>query len=122
LFTQLEERFGRLDLLFNNAGTFTPQISLEDISYEQWIQAVNVNLTGAFLCTQGAFRLMKKQQPRGGRVINNGSISAHAPRPKSCTLHRHQTRNNRLDQGDRFGRPSLQHCLRTDRYRQRGLT
>jgi NAD(P)-dependent dehydrogenase (short-subunit alcohol dehydrogenase family) len=84
LFTQLEERFGRLDLLFNNAGTFTPQISLEDISYEQWIQAVNVNLTGAFLCTQGAFRLMKKQQPRGGRVINNGSISAHAPRPKAA--------------------------------------
>jgi len=84
LFTQLEEKFGRLDLLFNNAGTFTPQNSLEDITYEQWIQAVNVNLTGAFLCTQGAFRLMKKQQPRGGRIINNGSISAHAPRPKAA--------------------------------------
>ncbi|WP_158940596.1 SDR family oxidoreductase [Burkholderia sp. S171] len=84
LFTQLEEKFGRLDLLFNNAGTFTPQNSLEDISYEQWTQAVNVNLTGAFLCTQGAFRLMKKQQPQGGRIINNGSISAHAPRPKAA--------------------------------------
>jgi NAD(P)-dependent dehydrogenase (short-subunit alcohol dehydrogenase family) len=84
LFTQLEEKFGRLDLLFNNAGTFTPQNSLEDITYEQWIQAVNVNLTGAFLCTQGAFRLMKKQQPPGGRIINNGSISAHAPRPKAA--------------------------------------
>jgi NAD(P)-dependent dehydrogenase (short-subunit alcohol dehydrogenase family) len=84
LFTQLEEKFGRLDLLFNNAGTFTPQNSLEDITYEQWVQAVNVNLTGAFLCTQGAFRLMKKQQPRGGRIINNGSISAHAPRPKAA--------------------------------------
>jgi NAD(P)-dependent dehydrogenase (short-subunit alcohol dehydrogenase family) len=84
LFTQLEEKFGRLDLLFNNAGTFTPQNSLEDITYEQWIQAVNVNLTGAFLCTQGAFRLMKKQQPRGGRIINNGSISAHAPRPQAA--------------------------------------
>ena len=84
LFTELEDKFGRLDLLFNNAGTFTPQNSLEDISYEQWVQAVNVNLTGAFLCTQGAFRLMKKQQPRGGRIINNGSISAHAPRPKAA--------------------------------------
>jgi NAD(P)-dependent dehydrogenase (short-subunit alcohol dehydrogenase family) len=84
LFGQLEEKFHRLDLLFNNAGTFTPQNSLEDISYEQWVQAVNVNLTGVFLCTQGAFRLMKKQQPRGGRIINNGSISAHAPRPKAA--------------------------------------
>jgi NAD(P)-dependent dehydrogenase (short-subunit alcohol dehydrogenase family) len=84
LFTQLEEKFDRLDLLFNNAGTFTPQNSLEDITYEQWVQAVNVNLTGAFLCTQGAFRMMKKQQPRGGRIINNGSISAHAPRPKAA--------------------------------------
>ena len=84
LFGQLEEKLGRLDLLFNNAGTFTPQASLEDISYEQWVQAVNVNLTGAFLCTQGAFHLMKKQQPRGGRIINNGSISAHAPRPNSA--------------------------------------
>jgi NAD(P)-dependent dehydrogenase (short-subunit alcohol dehydrogenase family) len=84
LFAQIDEKFGRLDLLFNNAGTFTPQSSLEDISYEQWVQAVNVNLTGTFLCTQGAFRLMKKQQPRGGRIINNGSISAHAPRPKAA--------------------------------------
>ena len=84
LFGQLEEKSHRLDLLFNNAGTFTPQNSLEDISYEQWVQAVNVNLTGVFLCTQGAFRLMKKQQPRGGRIINNGSISAHAPRPKAA--------------------------------------
>jgi NAD(P)-dependent dehydrogenase (short-subunit alcohol dehydrogenase family) len=81
LFEQTQARFGRLDLLFNNAGSGTPPMPLEDLSYAQWKAVVDVNLTGAFLCTQQAFRLMKAQTPRGGRIINNGSISAHAPRP-----------------------------------------
>ncbi len=84
LFTRTRERFGRLDLLFNNAGMAAPAIPLEDITYEQWQRVVDVNLTGMFLCTQEAFRMMKAQTPRGGRIINNGSISAHAPRPDSA--------------------------------------
>jgi NAD(P)-dependent dehydrogenase (short-subunit alcohol dehydrogenase family) len=83
LFAEIRSAFGRLDLLFNNAGVFTASVPLEDLPYERWKASVDVNLTGAFLCTQGAFRLMKEQQPRGGRIINNGSISAHAPRPNS---------------------------------------
>jgi NAD(P)-dependent dehydrogenase (short-subunit alcohol dehydrogenase family) len=83
LFAATRERFGRLDLLFNNAGTGAPPVPLEDLSLDQWKRVVDVNLTGAFLCTQAAFRLMKTQDPRGGRIINNGSISAHAPRPRS---------------------------------------
>ena len=81
LFEETKRAFGRLDLLFNNAGTNAPGVSLEDISFEQWTNVVNVNLTGVFLCTQEAFRLMKAQTPMGGRIINNGSISAHVPRP-----------------------------------------
>jgi NAD(P)-dependent dehydrogenase (short-subunit alcohol dehydrogenase family) len=83
LFAATKNAFGRLDLLFNNAGTGAPAIPLEDISFEQWKTVVDVNLTGAFLCTQEAFRMMKSQEPRGGRIINNGSISAHTPRPFS---------------------------------------
>ncbi len=84
LFMQTKEAFGRLDVLFNNAGVSAPGITLEDLSYEQWQAVVDTNLTGAFLCTQEAFKIMKSQDPRGGRIINNGSISAHAPRPNSA--------------------------------------
>jgi NAD(P)-dependent dehydrogenase (short-subunit alcohol dehydrogenase family) len=84
LFEKTKELFGRLDLLFNNAGVFPPGVPLEDLSFEQWKTAVEINLTGAFLCTQEAFKIMKNQVPRGGRIINNGSISAHAPRPNSA--------------------------------------
>ena len=83
LFAAIEARFGRLDLVFNNAGTGAPPVPLEDLELAAWRRVVDVNLTGAFLCTRGAFRIMKAQDPRGGRIINNGSISAHVPRPRS---------------------------------------
>ena len=84
LFEATRQAFGRLDVLFNNAGTGAPAIPLEELSYAQWKAVVDVNLTGVFLCTQQAFRMMKAQDPQGGRIINNGSISAHAPRPFSA--------------------------------------
>jgi NAD(P)-dependent dehydrogenase (short-subunit alcohol dehydrogenase family) len=84
LFEAIRRTHGRLDLLFNNAGTGAPPVPLEELTVEQWRRVVDVNLTGPFLCTQEAFRLMKSQAPRGGRIINNGSISAHAPRPNSA--------------------------------------
>ena len=103
LFEETKRTFGRLDLLFNNAGTNAPGVSLEELNFEQWTNVVNVNLTGVFLCTQEAFRLMKAQTPMGGRVINNGSISAHVPRPGSApyTATKHAvtglTRSSSLD-------------------------
>jgi NAD(P)-dependent dehydrogenase (short-subunit alcohol dehydrogenase family) len=84
LFEEAKTKFGRLDLLFNNAGASAPPVLLEDLTVDQWRHVVEVNLTGAFLCTQAAFRLMKEQVPRGGRIINNGSISAYTPRPNSA--------------------------------------
>jgi len=84
LFEKTKLAFGRLDLLFNNAGIGAPRVPLEELTLEQWRRVVDVNLTGVFLCTQAAFRLMKDQTPRGGRIINNGSLSAHVPRPHSA--------------------------------------
>ena len=107
LFAATREKFGRLDVLFNNAGITAPGAPLEELTVEQWKLVVDVNLTGAFLCTQQAFLLMKSQQPQGGRIINNGSISAHVPRPHSApyTATKHAitglTRSTSLD-GRRF--------------------
>ena len=103
LFAAATERFGRLDLLFNNAGASAPPVLLEDLTYEHWQRVVDVNITGAFLCTQAAFRVMKEQDPMGGRIINNGSISAQVPRPNSApyTATKHAmtglTRSSSLD-------------------------
>jgi NAD(P)-dependent dehydrogenase (short-subunit alcohol dehydrogenase family) len=106
VFAEIESRFGRLDLLFNNAGVGAPPVPLEELTLEQWSAVVETNLTGAFLCTRHAFDLMKRQSPRGGRIVNNGSLSAYVPRPHSApyTATKHAitglTRSTSLD-----GRP-----------------
>lgn len=106
LFDKIREKYGRLDLLFNNAGINAPAVPLEDLDYEDWKRVIDTNLTGAFLCTQQAFKLMKAQKPKGGRIINNGSISAHVPRPLSVayTASKHAvtglTRSTNLDGRD----------------------
>lgn len=82
-FTETEKRFGRLDLLFNNAGTGAPPVDIDELSVQQWLNVVQININGALFCAREAFRIMRRQQPMGGRIINNGSISAHAPRPRS---------------------------------------
>jgi NAD(P)-dependent dehydrogenase (short-subunit alcohol dehydrogenase family) len=108
LFAKVREKFGRLDLLFNNAGVFVPGAPIENVTWEQWNSVLSTNLTGAFLCTQEAFKMMKEQEPRGGRIINNGSISAHVPRPGSAayTASKHGitglTRSTSLD-GRQYG-------------------
>ncbi len=84
IFATVKKAFGRLDFIFNNAGVGAPAVPLEDLTYEQWKNVVDINLSGVFLCTQEAFRIMKAQSPRGGRIVNNGSISAHVPRPNSA--------------------------------------
>ena len=118
VFAKIKDKFGRLDMLFNNAGMGTPAIPIEDLSFEQWQAVVGVNLTGAFLCTQEAVRMMKAQTPRGGRIINNGSISADRPRPAFRALYRDQARHHRPDQIHHPGRAALRHHRRPDRHRQ----
>jgi len=120
LFKTTVERYGRVDLLFNNAGVGAPPVDIDVLELELWSKVVAVNLTGAFLCTREAFRTMRHQRPQGGRIINNGSISAHAPRPRSIayTATKHAitglTKSTALD-----GR-AFDIALRTDRHRQRG--
>jgi NAD(P)-dependent dehydrogenase (short-subunit alcohol dehydrogenase family) len=115
LFAAAEDKFGRLDVLFNNAGVGAPAVPLEDLSYEQWRTVLDTCVTGTFLCTQHAFRIMKQQNPRGGRIINNGSISAHTPRPNSAayTAAKHAitglTKSTALD-----GRPFDINCGQID--------
>ena len=119
LFARTMEAFGRLDVLFNNAGHAAPRLPMEDLAYEDWQRVVDTNLTGTFLCTQEAIKIMKAQEPMGGRIINNGSISGPRTAPRLGPLHVHQTRDHRSDQVDLARRPQVQHCVRPDRYRQR---
>ncbi len=119
LFAKTKEAFGRLDVLFNNAGIGAPPCRSRICRYETWKTVVDTNLTGMFLCTQEAIKLMKAQDPRGGRIINNGSISAHAPRPRAVAYTATKHAVTGPDQTDRARLPRLRHLLRPDRHRQR---
>ncbi len=116
LFARAVERFGRVDLLFNNAGTGAPPMPLEDLPVEQWRRVIDTNLTGTFLCAQAAFRQMKAQEPRGGRIINNGSIAATTPRPHMAAYSASKTRGVRPDESDFARGAPVRHRLRADRY------
>ena len=118
LFAKTKEAFGRLDFLFNNAGVNAPGVPLEDLTFEQWRNVVDINLTGVFLCTREAFRLMKSQTPMGGRIVNNGSISAHAPRPNSAPYTSTKHAVTGLTRSTSLDGPQVRHRLRPDRHRQ----
>jgi NAD(P)-dependent dehydrogenase (short-subunit alcohol dehydrogenase family) len=119
LFGAVKQEFGRLDLLFNNAGQNVPGMPFEDLTRADWSRVVAVNLNGSFLCGQAAFRMMKDQSPQGGRIINNGSISAHTPRPGQRALHRDQARHHGADEVPDARWPEVRHLRRPDRHRQR---
>ena len=119
LFAAVKERFGRLDVLFNNAGAGTPAVPMEELTYEQWSAVVAVNLTGPFLCSQEAMRMMKAQSPRGGRIINNGSISAQTPRPISSPYTSTKHGITGLTKSIALDGREYRYRLRPDRYRQR---
>ena len=114
LFASTKEKFGRLDLLFNNAGIGAPPVLLEDLTYDQWKSVVDINLTGTFLCTQEAFRLMTSQDPMGGRIINNGSVSALAPRPNSAPYAATKHAITGLTKSTALGWTQVQYRLRSD--------
>ncbi|MGY4452764.1 NADP-dependent 3-hydroxy acid dehydrogenase YdfG [Bradyrhizobium sp. i1.3.1] len=118
LFDKVKATYGRLDVLFNNAGMGAPAVNFEDLSLEQWQAVVNTNLTGPFLCTQHAFRIMKDQSPRGGRIINNGSISAHAPRPFSAAYTSTKHAITGLTKASNLDGPHVRHRGRPGRHRQ----
>ena len=120
LFTQVAEYFGRLDVLFNNAGAGAPAVLLEDLEYEQWQKVVAVNLTGTFLCTQAAFRIMKNQDPRGGPDHQQRLGFSGGPPTQFRPLYLHQTRHYRTHQIDLARRAQIRHCLWSDRHRQHG--
>ena len=120
LFATIKSSFGRLDVLFNNAGIGAPPVPLEDLPYETWQNVVATNLTGMFLCTQEAIKIMKAQTPRGGRIINNGSISAHTPRPFSVAYTSTKHAVTGLTKSTALDCRHLRHLLRPGRHRQRG--
>ncbi len=120
LFDRVREEFGRLDLLFNNAGMGAPAVPMEELTPEQWNAVVGVNLTGSFLCAQEAIRIMKAQTPQGGRIINNGSISAPRAAAELRSVYRDQARDHGIDEVHFPGRAEMGHCLRADRHRKRG--
>ena len=119
LFARTKKEFGRLDLLFNNAGIGAPAVPMEELPLETWKKVVDTNLTGMFVCTQEAIKIMKAQDPKGGRIINNGSISAHTPRPRAAAYTATKHAVTGPDQADRARLPQRQHPVQPDRHRQR---